>query len=60
MVKFRNVFIGRFAKSTCGATLVEYGVALIAAIVIGGSGLISLGEGASENMADASIALDDR
>jgi len=37
----RNLFL-KFRKSEDGATLVEYGVALILAIIVGGTALVSL------------------
>ena len=51
---------GRFFKSTCGATLVEYGVALVLAIVVGGTGLSLLASDVEENMTDAEAVLDQR
>jgi len=45
----RDLFI-KFRKSESGATLVEYGVALILAIVVGGAALVTLGGDVSETM----------
>jgi Flp pilus assembly pilin Flp len=39
-----------FRKSESGATLVEYGVALILAIILGGGALSVLAEGTGANM----------
>ncbi|PWK56849.1 Flp family type IVb pilin [Silicimonas algicola] len=48
----RNLFL-KFRKSEDGATLVEYGVALILAIVVGGTALLALGGDVSEVMGNA-------
>ena len=48
----RNLFLN-FRKSEKGATLVEYGVALILAIIVGGVALQNLGEDTSEQMGRA-------
>ena len=48
----RNFFIN-FRKSESGATLVEYGVALILAIIVGGTALITLAGGVTANMGAA-------
>ena len=45
--------IGKFLKSESGATLVEYGVAMILAISVGGVALISLGNQTDANMRTA-------
>ena len=42
-----------FAKSESGATLVEYGVALIVAIILGATALSVLGGGTSVNFGNA-------
>ena len=42
-----------FFNNESGATLVEYGVALILAIVVGGTGLAALATDVSDQMADA-------
>ncbi len=52
---FRN-----FIKSESGATLVEYGVALILAIVIGGGGLVALAGQVNTNMGDTNTTLQTR
>ena len=41
-----------FRKSESGATLVEYGVALLVAIIVGGGALVTLGGEVNENMTD--------
>ena len=43
-----------FTKSQEGATLVEYGVALIMAIVLGAGGLTQLSQTVSDQMAEGS------
>lgn len=52
----RNLFIN-FRKSEDGATLVEYGVALILAIIVGGTALVTLAGGVSNNMDAGCTAL---
>ena len=46
-----------FLFDESGATLVEYGVALILAIVIGGVGLTQLGGQTNDNMETAECSL---
>ena len=41
-----------FLRSEDGATLVEYGVALLVAIIVGGTGLIALANQTSTNVTD--------
>lgn len=60
MIKFCEKSLGRFLTATCGATLVEYGVALILAIVVGGTALIALGGETSDNMTETQTALNAR
>lgn len=43
----------KFLNRESGATLVEYGVALILAIVVGGGGMASLASQSSENFSGA-------
>ena len=43
----------KFFRNEDGATLVEYGVALIMAITVGGSALIALGNQTGTNMNSA-------
>ena len=50
----------RFSRAESGATLVEYGVALILAIVVGGAGLSSLAAETSENMTESETAINFR
>ena len=45
----RDFFVN-FRKSECGATLVEYGVALLLAIVLGGGALVTLANQTGTNM----------
>ncbi len=45
--------VGLFLTSEAGATLVEYGVALILAITIGGAALVSLSNQTGTNMETA-------
>ena len=45
--------IGKFLKSETGATLVEYGVAMVLAISVGGVALLSLGNQTGLNMQTA-------
>lgn len=45
----RDLFIN-FRKSESGATLVEYGVALLLAIVLGGGALVTLANQTGANM----------
>ena len=52
----RNLFI-QFRKSESGATLVEYGVALILAIVLGGGALVTLANQTGTNMTAGCNAL---
>ncbi|NNE80228.1 MAG: Flp family type IVb pilin [Silicimonas sp.] len=52
----RDLFI-QFRKSENGATLVEYGVALILAIVLGGGALVSLANQTGTNMGAGCTAL---
>ncbi len=49
-----------FRKSEDGATLVEYGVALILAIVIGGGALVTLAGQVNTNMGDTNTTLQTR
>ncbi len=52
----RNLFL-KFRKSEDGATLVEYGVALILAIIVGGTALVTLADGTVLNMQGACDSL---
>ncbi|TNC59234.1 Flp family type IVb pilin [Rubellimicrobium roseum] len=56
----RNALVNTFArlrKDEKGVTLVEYGIALVLAITVGGVLLTSLGNGVTEQMGDACAAL---
>ena len=59
MGKFRKILVD-FGRSDSGATLVEYGVALVVAIVVGGAALVTLADDTSGNMTEASSALNTR
>ena len=50
-------FFKNFRKSESGATLVEYGVALLLAIVLGGGALVALANQTSSTMEDGCAAL---
>ena len=52
----RDFFIN-FRKSESGATLVEYGVALLLAIVLGGGALVALANQTGVNMTAACTEL---
>ena len=55
-----NKFFTKFRKSESGATLVEYGVALILAIIVGGAALSTLATQTSNNMGGGNSALNQR
>ena len=40
----------KFFRDESGATLIEYGVALLVAIIVGGSGLVALGGQTADSM----------
>ncbi len=52
-----TVMIRRFVRSEAGATLVEYGVAMVLAISVGGAALITLGDQTGTNMEAACTVL---
>ncbi|WP_170786953.1 Flp family type IVb pilin [Ruegeria lacuscaerulensis] len=54
----RNFFL-KLRKDERGATLVEYGVALLLAVIVGGTALISIAEDTSANFDDAANVLSD-
>ncbi|QMU59790.1 MAG: Flp family type IVb pilin [Boseongicola sp.] len=56
-VNILGPIVQKFAKSENGATLIEYGVALIIAIAVGGGGLSVLAASTGVNMASAEQAL---
>ena len=49
--------VSRFARDERGATLVEYGVAVVLAVIVGTGGLIALSAQVNSNMADADTAM---
>lgn len=49
--------VARFARDERGATLVEYGVAVVLAVIVGTGGLITLSSQINSNMADADTAM---
>ncbi|SMX22041.1 Flp family type IVb pilin [Boseongicola aestuarii] len=52
-----RIFMKYFYNNESGATLVEYGVALILAIIVGGVALSNLAGETSENLVDACGAM---
>lgn len=50
----------RFARDDRGVTLVEYGIALVLAIVVGTTALLALGGEVVANMGDAQTVMADR
>lgn len=48
----------KFAKCECGAALVEYAVALVVVTIIGGLGVLALGQSTEALASDASAAVD--
>lgn len=46
----------RFRKNEEGTTLVEYGIALLVAIIVGGGGLITLAKTTNTNFGNANSA----
>lgn len=44
-------WISKWAHSESGATMVEYGIAVVVAVLVGTSGLILLGNQVNNNMA---------
>jgi len=47
----------RFAKSESGATLVEYGIAVVLAVIVGTGGLIAMANQVNGNMGSATTAM---
>ena len=45
-----------FLKSTAGATLVEYGVALLVVIIVGAASISALGDAVGTTLADTASA----
>ena len=48
---------GRFARSESGATLVEYGIAVVLAVIVGTGGLIAMANQVNGNMGSATTAM---
>ena len=46
-------WISKWARNESGATMVEYGIAVFVAVLVGTSGLILLGNQVNNNMASA-------
>ena len=55
----RNLF-QKFRKSESGATLVEYGVALLVAIIVGGAAFATLARDTTTNVQAGSTQLSQR
>jgi len=55
-----KTFFARFRKDERGVTLVEYGIALVLAIGVGGAVLMTLSNGVTSNMGEAGVALAER
>ena len=53
----RGVVLHWFIRSEAGATLVEYGVAMILAIGVGGAALVTLSEQTGSNLSTACTVL---
>lgn len=49
--------VARFARDERGATLVEYGIAVVLAVIVGTVGLIGLGNQVNNNMNTADAAM---
>ena len=56
MMNLKNL-ARRFRKDERGVTLVEYGIAIVLAVVIGTSALVVLAGDISKNLGDASTAV---
>lgn len=48
---------GRFSRSESGATLVEYGIAVVLAVIVGTGGLIAMANSVNGNMNTANTAM---
>ncbi|WP_174834558.1 Flp family type IVb pilin [Ruegeria sp. HKCCA5491] len=55
----RKIFL-KLRKDERGATLVEYGVALLVAIIAGGTFLTTLADNTNSNYSDAGVAITQR
>ena len=51
-------FISKWARNEHGATMVEYGIAILVAVVVGTSGLLFLGQQVNGNMTSAATEMD--
>jgi Flp pilus assembly pilin Flp len=49
--------MSRFARDEKGATLVEYGIAVVLAVVVGTGGLITMANQVDNNMGSAQTAM---
>ena len=49
--------VARFARDERGATLVEYGIAVVLAVIVGTVGLVGLGNQVNNNMGTADAAM---
>lgn len=52
-----KVLLKKFFRDEDGATLVEYGVALLVVIIVGGGALITLANNTTTNFEDADSAI---
>lgn len=50
--------VSKWARNECGATMVEYGIAILVAVVVGTSGLLLLGQQVNGNMTSAATEMD--
>ena len=48
----------KFAQDETGATLVEYGIAVVLAVLVGTAGLLLLGQQIDNNMTSAAMRMD--
>jgi Flp pilus assembly pilin Flp len=55
MIRFTDT-IRRFCVSTAGATLVEYGVALLVVIIVGATAITGLGDAVGSALSDTTSA----
>ena len=60
MFKFLSTKLRSFRRDEEGVTLVEYGIAVVLAIIVGTSTLIVLAEDIEGNLGEASTAMNDR
>lgn len=57
LMKFTQ--ISKFARNEAGATMVEYGVAVVLAVLVGTSGLVLLGNQVNNNLNAAATEMAD-